>query len=402
LRAAAVASGNEQAYTWSSAIIWQVRAGTQRREAAGVVAPLDIGLIGAGAIARGMYVGAARGLAPEGVRLVAIADAVPEKAQELAAVTGAVAYADHRALLDHPGLSAVIVATTIGTHAELGLAALRAGKHVLLQKPMATNLAEADLLIAEAERRHVILQCEPPHVMHPYAAQVRRDIADGRIGQPCLIVSRSSHAGPPDRPWFYFREHGGSVIFDMGVHALTWVLGVAGPAARVTAIYTRSVEERLINNALLRPDIVDNALLTLQMRNGALASVITNYCTVAQQSPSLEVYGSQGTILVNSPQAGYMRFAAGGVLERPGAREAGMQWEIPTHLSGHQALLGSTSGGPEFRDSRLTSLGHFVDCIRNNRQPIPSGTLARHSLEIMVKAAEAADSGQTQTLETTF
>jgi len=48
------------------------------------------------------------------------------------------------------------------------------------------------------------------------------------------------------------------------------------------------------------------------------------------------------------------------------------------------------------------SLGHFVDCIRNNRQPIPSGTLARHSLEIMVKAAEAADSGQTQTLETTF
>jgi predicted dehydrogenase len=367
-----------------------------------VAESLDIGLIGAGAIARGMYVGAARALASSGVRLVAIADAVPEKAEALAAEVGATAYADHRALLAHPGLAAVVVATTIGTHAELALAALRAGKHVLVQKPMATSLAGADQLIAEAERRHLVLQCEPPHVMHPYAEQVRQDIAAGRIGQPCLVVSRSAHAGPPDRPWFYFQEHGGSVIFDMGVHALTWVLGVAGPAARVTAVYTRSVEERLINNAPLRPDIIDNALLTLQMRSGALASVITNYCTVAQLSPALEVYGSQGTILVNAPQAGYMRFSSGGVLERPDAGNVAMHWEIPTRTTGHQALPGSISGGREFSSPRLTSLGHFVDCIRTGTPPIPSGTLARHSLEIMVKAAEAATTGQTQELETTF
>ena len=363
---------------------------------------LDVGLIGAGAIARGMYVGAARDLATAGVRLVAIADALPERADALAAELGAAAYPNHQALLEHPGLSAVIVATTIGTHAELGLAVLRAGKHVLLQKPMATTLAEADILINEAEQRQVVLQCEPPHVMHPYARQVRQDIADGRIGQPCLFVSRSSHSGPPDRPWFYFQEHGGSVIFDMGVHALTWVLGVAGPAARVTAVYTRSVEERLINGTPLRPDIIDNALLTLQMRSGALASIITNYCTVAQLSPALEVYGSQGTILVNAPQAGYMRFSAGGVLERPGARDVPMHWEIPTRLAAHQALPGSSSSGPEFRDPRFTSLGHFVDCIRTGKQPIPSGRLARHSLEVMVKAAEAATSGRMQELETTF
>lgn len=374
----------------------------KREKAAAVAETLDVGLIGAGAIARGMYVGAARDLAPAGVRLVAIADALPERAQALAAGVGATAYADHQALLEHDGLEAVIVATTIGTHAELALAALRAGKHVLLQKPMATTLADADRLIGEADQRHLVLQCEPPHVMHPYAGRVRQDIADGRIGQPCLIVSRSSHAGPPDRPWFYYQEHGGSVIFDMGVHALTWVLGVAGPAARVTAVYARSVEERIINGAPLRPDIIDNALLTLQMRSGALASIITNYCTVAQLSPTLEVYGSQGTILVNAPQAGYMRFSAGGVLERPGARNEPMHWEIPVRLGAHQALPASASSGPEFRDPRLTSLGHFVDCIRSGKPPIPSGRLARHSLEIMVKAAEAAASGRTQELRTTF
>jgi len=374
----------------------------EQEETDRVEEPLEIGLIGAGAIARGMYVAAARALASTGVRLVAITDAVPEKAQALATDAGATAYPDHHSLLERPGLSAVIVATTIGTHAELTLAALQAGKHVLVQKPMATSLAEADQLIGEADQRRLILQCEPPHVMHPYAVQLRRDIAEGRIGQPCLVVARAAHAGPPDRPWFYYQAHGGSVIFDMGVHALTWVLGVGGPAARVTAVYTRSVEERLINNAPLRPDIVDNALLTLQLRSGALASVITNYCTVAQLSPSLEVYGSEGTILVNAAQAGYMRFSAGGVLERPGARETPMQWEMPTHISSHQVLPGSSSGGPEFRDPRLTSLGHFVDCIRTGRQPTPSGTLARHSLEIMVKAAEAAAGGRTQELATTF
>lgn len=363
---------------------------------------LNIGLIGAGAIARGMYVVAARALAPDGVRLVAVADTVPEKADALAADIGAVAYHDHHDLLSHPGLSAVIVATTIGTHAPIANDALRAGKHVLLQKPMATSLAEADELIAEAERRNVILQCEPPHVMHPYAAQARRDIADGKIGKLCLVVARAAHAGPPDRPWFYFREFGGSVIFDMGVHALTWTLGVAGPAARVSATYTRSVEERLINNAPLRPDIIDNALITLQMRNGALASVITNYCTVAQLSPSVEMYGSQGTLLVSAPQAGYMRFSAGGVLERPDAAAAGMHWEMPTYPAAHQALPLPSGGGSASRDPHATSLGHFVECVRTGRTPIPNGRLARHSLEIMVKAAEAAETGRTQELTTTF
>ena len=64
---------------------------------------------------------------------------------------------------------------------------------------------------------------------------------------------------------------------------------MAGPARRVTAVYTQSLPERLINNAPLRPDIIDNALITLELRDGALASVITNYCTVATLSPSFEV-----------------------------------------------------------------------------------------------------------------
>ena len=188
----------------------------------------------------------------------------------------------------------------------------------------------------------------------------------------------------------------------MGVHALTWVLGIAGPARRVTAVYTRSVPERLINNQPLRPDIVDNALISMELQNGALASIITNYCTVATSSPAFELYGSEGTILINGPQAGYMRFSAGGVLERPGVQEAALGWFIPTRIRGHHAAPLLASDIDPARDPRRSSLGHFVTCIQTDAQPMPSATFARHSLEIMVKAAEAATTGQTQTLATGF
>lgn len=346
-----------------------------------------------------MYVPAATALASQGVRLLAVADTVPEKADALAASTGAAAYHDHRRLLEHPGLQAVVVATTIGTHAAVALDALHAGKHVLLQKPMATSLAEADEIIATAQRQGVTLQCEPPHRMNPNADRVRADVREGRIGKPCLFVARAAHAGPPDRPWFYFQEHGGSVIFDMGVHALSWVLGVAGPARRVSAAYTRSIPERLINNQPLKPDIVDNALITLELVSGALASVITNYCTVASLVPSVEVYGSEGTILVGGPQAGYMRYSSGGVLERPGAPQSDLGWFMPTRTSGHLARL---TTGEEARDARLSSLNHFLTCIRTGATPIPDGKFARHTLEVMVKAADAATTGQTQSLSTEF
>src|SRR6185437_5456341 len=150
----------------------------------------------------------------------------------------------------------------------------------------------------------------------------------------------------------------------------------------------------------LRPDIIDNALITLELRNGALASVIANYCTVAQLSPSVELYGSTGTILVNGPQAGYMRFSAGGPLERPEAGELG--WVVPTHTGGHQARPLANAFGADSRDPWSTSLGHFVHCLRTGAAPQPSAEMARHTLEVMVKAAEAAETGQAQELATTL
>ncbi len=367
------------------------------------ITPIGIGLVGCGAIARFMYVPAARALADQGVQLVAVADSVPEKAHELAMATGATQHNDHRGVVADPRVNAVIVATTIGTHYEIAMDAIQAGKHVLLQKPMATSVAEADRLIDAATSAGVLLQVEPPHRMHPLVERARRDIDRGLIGKVCLVTGSAAHNGPPDRPWFYFKEHGGSVIFDMGVHALSFVIALSGPAKRVSATYTTSIPDRVISGEPVHLNIEDNAIMTLELAGGALANVITNYCTVASLAPAYEVFGSEGTILLNAPEGAYLRFSAGGVLQRPGYQQEELGWSIATATSGHIARpIRETYAGSGPTDPRLSSLAHLVQCLHQGKQPEPNAVFARHVLDIMVCAARAAATGQTQELSTTF
>ncbi len=364
---------------------------------------VGLGLIGCGAIGRLMYVPGAQALAHEGLRLVAVADTIPERAHDMAAATGARAHGTYQELLDDPRVDAVVVATTIGTHFPIALAAIQAGKHVLLQKPMATTVEDATALIDAAHTARVTLQVEPPHRMNPLAERARQDIQRGLIGKVCLITARSAHNGPPDRPWFYFKEHGGSVIFDMGVHALTFATGIGGPVRRVSATYTTSVPDRIISGKPVHLDIEDNALLTLEFASGALGSIITNYCTVASLGPAYEVFGNEGTILLNGPQGAYLRFSSGGILQRPGHEHEELGWFTATQTSGHVARpLSLTTMSSNPTDPRLSSLAHFVMCLREGKEPEPSATFARHTLDIMVSAARAASMGQTQTLTTTF
>ncbi|MCL4544152.1 MAG: Gfo/Idh/MocA family oxidoreductase [Chloroflexi bacterium] len=85
------------------------------------------------------------------------------------------------------------MATTIATHAELARLALEFGKHVLLQKPMATTLPDAEAVLAAADCAGVILQCEPPHVLHPYAVQARADVESGLIGRSQRSLPTTAH-----------------------------------------------------------------------------------------------------------------------------------------------------------------------------------------------------------------
>lgn len=365
------------------------------------MAAIRLGVLGAGAIVRGMYAPSAEALGLARLKVTAIADPQVERSVAMAERFGARAYRNTHELLQASDVDAVLIATTIGTHAELALAALQAGKHVLLQKPMATSLEEADTILETAKRAGLILQCEPPHVLHPYGIRVRHDIATGKIGRPCLMVTRSAHGGPRDRSWFYSRSQGGSVIFDMGVHAITWALGLLGPVASVTAQMVRSIPERTISGVSVTPDIEDNAVLVLHMRNGALVTVLTNYCTPATQLPAIELTGDEGVIVIDGPMGGYALFQQGAPAGNDAPNDGGA-WTVPALARGLIARQLPTREQVTADLAAYSSLAYFVRAVERGEEPVANGEIARHALEVMLASRRAAETGVRQELNSSF
>ncbi len=360
---------------------------------------IGLGVIGCGTIAELMYLPQTnRRIHGCQVDLVAVSDSVESKAAGAAQRFSARRYyVDYRDLLADPEVDAVVIATNIASHAELALAAARAGKHMLVQKPLAETLDEADEIIAEAERMGVKLQVEPAHMLNPFCKRAREVIASGALGEVCLVQGKASHGGAEDRPWLFQRAGGGSVMLDLAVHALTWLVSLAGPARRVTAFSRTSVPTRKINGESLEVDIEDNVTLLLDFEAGALGTVVANYVTVADLTPNVSVYGTEGTMHINAPQAPFMLFS------RQASYLGQRGWLAPTAEGGHQDRLLSP---PRELGSREipphSSMGHFIECLVEDHDPVPGGAVARHVLEIMVRASEVESSGQAQRLDTSF
>ncbi len=360
---------------------------------------IGLGVIGCGVIADLMYLPHTnRRVHGCQVDLVAVSDTVEEKAIRAKQRFGArQCYSDYRDLLADPEVDAVVIATNIASHGELALAAARAGKHILLQKPIAETLEEAEQVIVEAERAGVKLQVEPAHMLNPLCVRAQEAIRSGALGEICMIEGRTAHGGAEDRPWLFQRSGGGSVMLDLAVHALTWVVTLAGPARRVTAFTRTSVPTREINGEPLSVDIDDNVTLMLDFRDGALGTVVANYITIADLAPTFSVYGTEGTIHINSPQSPFLLFS------RQASYLGQSGWLSPTDFRGHRAqLVSMPSSYDAARTPRHSSMGHFVECLVEDRAPAPGASIARHVLEIMTRAAEVERTGMTQTLQTTF
>src|SRR5207249_4537686 len=130
------------------------------------------------------------------------------------------------------------------THAALARRALQAGKHVLMEKPLATGVAEGLELVRVAARSPGRLLCAPCTWLSPTFQVIAQRIRRGDIGRPCSARARYGWAGPWWSEWFY--REGGGCLFDLGVYCLTSLVGCLGPARRVTALTGIAIPEREI------------------------------------------------------------------------------------------------------------------------------------------------------------
>lgn len=342
--------------------------------------PVSIGIIGCGSVAQNAYLPLVVNLIARGqVRGVVGSDVDPARLEAVQAkypIDRVTTSAEE--VIDSDDVDIVVVLTSMDSHAELATRALRAGKHVLVEKPMGTTLEAGRELLETARSATGRLVCAPHVQLSPDYQEMLRRIGRGDIGKPLLARARYGWDGPDWGKWFY--GPGGGPLFDLGVYNVTTLTGLLGPAHRVTAMSALSRPERVVEGDLITVETDDTFQIVIEHESGALSTVTTAFGMQKYRGPAVEVYGLEGTLQLQ-----------------------GDDW-APDGLE----YWANSAGAWQVFDSRsrywpwTDGLSHLVHCVRTGEPPYTRPEQAFHVLEVMLAAMEAARSGVTQTLTTGF
>jgi predicted dehydrogenase len=281
-------------------------------------------------------------------------------------------------VLESPEVDLVLVLTSMPEHAAIALAALEAGKHVLIEKPMATHLEDADKLINASQQNKRHLVCAPFTILSPTFQTMGRRIKNNDIGQPCLARARYGWAGPWWSEWFY--KTGGGSLFDLGVYCINSLTGLLGPVKRVTAMAGVAIPERQINGKTIKVQAEDNAQVLLDFGNNCFAVITSGFTMQQYRTPALEIYGTTGTIQM-----------------------LGDDWDP----DGYELWQNSAEAWQVFKETQpdwnwTDGLPHFIECLRGDKQPLVRPEHSRHVLEVMLKAQKSAREGKALAIESNF
>ena len=351
------------------------------------MAKVKIGVVGCGDVAFWRYLSAIAAL-EEKAELVAVCDIVEERAQRAREEFGASeVYTDFQEMLTRSDIEGVVNLTPMPMHGPLCIAALEAGKHVHVEKPMAICLADANREMELAEEKGLKLCCAPSTFLLSIHQKVKELIDGGAIGKVCFVRAHGSHFGPArwkryssDPTWFYQKSVG--PVLDLAVYSIDNLIRVLGPVKRVTAFSGLAVTELTIlaegaRGKKLRSEVDDTTLMLLDFGGIPIASIDGTYNMLNSQGPWMEFYGDKGTL--NVP--------------RWYDEEKGLQlFQAESEAQGWQTV--------KVKSSDLDRLGlaigidHWLDCILQDREPFLSGKHARHVLEVMLATYKSAETGR--------
>jgi predicted dehydrogenase len=341
---------------------------------------LRIGVLGLGSVFWTPYRSLIGRLGQEGrVELVAAFDPDPAKRDAIRQLAGVdTGFPDAASLIARDDLDIVLVLTSMREHGALARAALEAGKHVLVEKPMSTTLAEAEALLEAGKRTGRLLVCAPHIVLSPTYRALHARVQEGVIGNVVLARSRYGWSGPWWGKWFY--ERGGGALFDLGVYNLTALCGFLGPVRRVTALVGTAIPERVVEGELIRVEAEDNAHVLLDFGEGRFGSVTTGFTMQQYRSPAIELYGTTGVLQLLGDDWAPQGF-------EQWRNEAGV-WEI----------FPEADPGWPWTDG----LRHLVDCIEQGVPTVTRPEHAYHALEVMLAATRSSQEGRHIEIESTF
>lgn len=272
------------------------------------MSPVRVGVLGCGAISPA-YFSAAKNFPV--LQIVACADINHDAAVARAREFHVPKACSVVELLADSAVEVVLNLTVPRAHAPTSIAAIEAGKHVYLEKPLGISRDEGERLMSAADGRGLSVGCAPDTVLGAGVQTARKLIDDGAIGRPvaftAFMMSRGVEHWHPS-PEFYY-EPGGGPMMDMGPYYLTALLNLLGPVKRVMGMASVAIPERLITSKPKHGKHItvttpDHVVGSLEFENGCVGSIVTSFATRGAQYDGrnpITIYGDAGTIRVPDP-----------------------------------------------------------------------------------------------------
>jgi predicted dehydrogenase len=237
---------------------------------------------------------------------VAVWSRRPERARELAEGAGLeLATDDVEELLSHPGLEAVHVATPVATHAEIAIAAAERGLHVLCEKPLATDLAQARAVADAVQRAGVVCVVNYGRRLQDTRARLLERVREvaGRPRMVAISLVHDDHAEPGSRPFTWVQDAalGGGRLQGYGVHDLDLVLEAFGDVEAVAAATEVGVGERADRDGTPHAVTAEDAYaILLRLQGGGLATITLTATARHKRGDVVEVFGDAGTVILDA------------------------------------------------------------------------------------------------------
>lgn len=286
-------------------------------------------------------------------------------------------FTDYRRLLERPELDLVVVCTPNHTHCRITVDAARAGKHVVCEKPLCLNLAEADRMLRACRKAQVKLMYAEELCFAPKYVRLKKLLDDGALGRPVLIKQSEKHDGPHAPHFWDVDRAGGGVTMDMGCHAIEffrWMLG----RPPIRSVYAQM--GTYVHADKTRGD--DHALLIVEFANGAVGLAEESWTKPGGMDDRAEVHGSHGVAYADLLHGNSIEtYSATGydyAVEKAGGTQG---WSFTIYEEGWNY------GFPQ-------ELAHFVDCVRLDQTPLVTGEDGRAVLEALFAAYASAGTGR--------
>lgn len=337
---------------------------------------IKVGIIGCGKIAQVRHI--PEYTANPHAEVYGFYDLNQDRAKALAEQYGGKAYPSYEALLADPEIDAVSVCAANHAHAEISIAALKAGKHVLCEKPMAVTLEECEAMVAAAKESGKYLMIGQNQRLAKAHAKAKELIAQGAIGKVLTFRTVFGHGGPEtwsidpgSNVWFFDKTKAAmGAMADLGIHKTDMIQYVLDSKIVRTQALLTTLDKRDARGELIGVD--DNAICIYQMENGVIGTMTASWTYYAAEDNTTVIYGTKGELrLYDDPRYSVRQINTDGT-------------RIDYQIDQIQTNDNQTASGV---------IDLFVECLTEHKEPEISGENVLYAMKAVFASIESSQKG---------